>query len=146
MRQRRRSRLYGHDGKGAAVSSDPVEGHTRIASAPGLHTQIADAVKNIELARLLADEARYVESAEEADDFHIGDDPPLEGEFDTDLEPPEEAADDIDELDVRLDSAFRRVLGRLGLELPDPNSAPNSGGEGGGQTTPQMPSSDADGD
>jgi len=121
MRERRRDRLYGHEGKGARVSSHPVHVTIKTTADRGLRGQIADGIQQHKLAQLLADELDYIESPEESDDFAVGDDYVHEDNFDSDLDPPQEATEPLDELDMRLAGSLRRVLAQIGIDFPEPD-------------------------
>jgi len=146
MRERRRERLYGHEGKGARVSSDPVHVTVKATADRGLRGQIADGIQQHKLAQLLADEMEYIESPEESDDFAIGDDYIHEDNFDSDLDPPEEATQPLDELDMRLASSLRRVLAQIGIDFPEPSAPGKKGEKEGDKAASEKSPSDADGD
>jgi len=143
---RLRDLIYGHEGKGAALSPEPISVTVKTKAESGLRTQITDAIRNHDLARALAAERDYVETDEEADDFNIGDDAPDQDEIDQDFGVPIPDDDGVDEFDRRLADSFRSVLETLGVQFPTGESAPSPGGDQEGGKNAAKPPSDANGD
>jgi len=130
---RERDKRFPNAGQGAVMDEKPIAVTSKARTKAGLTSQIQEAIRDHDIARLISEERAYKESYKEANDFDIGDDyVPEEDEYgDLDGETP--ADDEPDELDIRLADSLKRVFRSFGIAVEDSpeSSAPVSGGEGG---------------
>lgn len=143
---RERDRRFPDGSKGAVLDTKPIHVSTAPRAKAGLRSQIQDAIRVHEIGRLLAEEADYKESFEESNDFDVGDDYTPEDDFDSDLDPPQEALDSHDELDIRLAGSLKRVFESFGMTVsaPEPSASVSGGTEGGSETPPPPPSTSSE--
>ncbi len=122
-RKRARSRLYDHDGKGAAVSSQQREAALKTRPAAGLQSKIQAAIRDAHFAQSIAADMRHRETFEESNDFDVGDDYEAEDDLYSDLDAPP-AEDDGNDMERNFARALVGVFESAGIKFPQQEEPP----------------------